>query len=84
MFKITLPRVLSLRHGFIRSLVDELATACRRKPALIQIIAGPRQVGKTTAAEQLRDRLKWPSVWAAADLPLTGEKPLVGVLDWLH
>jgi predicted AAA+ superfamily ATPase len=56
--------------AFIRSLVDELATACRRKPALIQVIAGPRQVGKTTAAEQLRDRLKWPSVWAAADLPL--------------
>jgi predicted AAA+ superfamily ATPase len=56
--------------AFIRSLVDELVTACRRKPALIQVIAGPRQVGKTTAAEQLRDRLKWPSVWAAADLPL--------------
>jgi len=56
--------------AFIRSLVDELATACRRKPALIQVIAGPRQVGKTTAAEQLRDRLKWPNVWAAADLPL--------------
>jgi predicted AAA+ superfamily ATPase len=56
--------------AFIRSLVDELATACRRKPALIQVIAGPRQVGKTTAAEQLRDRLKWPSVWAAADVPL--------------
>ncbi len=56
--------------AFIRSLVDELATACRRKPALIQVIAGPRQVGKTTAAEQLRDRLKWPNVWAAADVPL--------------
>jgi predicted AAA+ superfamily ATPase len=56
--------------AFIRSLVDELATACRRKPALIQVVAGPRQVGKTTAAEQLRDRLKWPSVWAAADVPL--------------
>ncbi len=56
--------------AFVRSLVDELATACQRKPALIQVIAGPRQVGKTTAAEQLRDRLKWPSVWAAADVPL--------------
>ncbi|TLY77034.1 MAG: AAA family ATPase, partial [Gammaproteobacteria bacterium] len=55
---------------FTRSLVDELATACRRKPSLLQIITGPRQVGKTTAAHQLVERLGWPNVWAAADLPL--------------
>ena len=55
---------------FTRSLVDELATACRRKPSLAQIITGPRQVGKTTAAHQLVERLGWPNVWAAADLPL--------------
>ena len=55
---------------FTRSLVAELATACRRKPSLVQIITGPRQVGKTTAAHQLVERLGWPNVWAAADLPL--------------
>ncbi|HOU90495.1 MAG TPA: ATP-binding protein [Polyangiaceae bacterium] len=55
---------------FTRALVDELATALRRKPALLQVIVGPRQVGKTTAAEQLAERLGWPTVFAAADAPL--------------
>lgn len=56
--------------AFTRTLVKELAVSCRRRPALIQVIAGPRQVGKTTAAEQLIRLLGWPSVLAAADLPL--------------
>jgi predicted AAA+ superfamily ATPase len=56
--------------AFTRALVDEIAAACRRRGAFVQVIAGPRQVGKTTAAEQLVARLGWPSVWAAADLPL--------------
>lgn len=56
--------------AFTRALVQELAAGCRRNPPLIQVIAGPRQVGKTTAAEQLVKLLGWPHVWAAADLPL--------------
>lgn len=56
--------------AFTRMLVDELATACRRRVPLVQVITGARQVGKTTAAEQLVARLRWPHVWAAADLPL--------------
>lgn len=56
--------------AFTRALVDELAAACRKRAALVQVIVGPRQVGKTTAAEQLAARLGWPNVWAAADLPL--------------
>lgn len=55
--------------AFTRAIVDELAVACRRRASLIQVIVGPRQVGKTTAAEQLVERLGWPNVWAAADLP---------------
>lgn len=55
---------------FARALVDELAASCRRRAPLMQVIAGPRQVGKTTAAEQLVARLRWPNVRAAADLPL--------------
>ena len=47
-----------------------LATALGRKPPLLHVIVGPRQVGKTTAAEQLIERLGWPSVYAAADSPL--------------
>lgn len=56
--------------AFTRAIVPALATACRRRPPLIQVIAGPRQVGKSTAAEQLVRLLGWPHVWAAADLPL--------------
>src|SRR5487761_490989 len=56
--------------AFIRALVHELAAGCQRSPPLIQVIAGPRQVGKSTAAEQLVRLLGWPHVWAAADLPL--------------
>jgi predicted AAA+ superfamily ATPase len=55
---------------FARAIVDELAVALQRKPALLQIIVGPRQVGKTTAAEQLVEQLGWPTVFAAADAPL--------------
>jgi hypothetical protein len=51
-------------------MVDGLAGALQRKPALLQVIVGPRQVGKTTAAQQLADRLGWPTVFAAADAPL--------------
>ncbi len=62
---------LTLRGmAFVRSIVGELARACRRKSPLIQIITGPRQVGKSTAADQLVRSLRWPNVWAAADLPL--------------
>ncbi|MCC6766353.1 MAG: DUF4143 domain-containing protein [Deltaproteobacteria bacterium] len=38
--------------AFTRVLVDELAAACRRRTPLLQVIVGPRTVGKTTAAEQ--------------------------------
>ncbi len=56
--------------AFHRAIVGELAVALERKPPLLQVIVGPRQVGKTTAAEQLVARLGWPSVFAAADAPL--------------
>lgn len=55
---------------YARPLVDDLVAACRRRGAPMQVIVGPRQVGKTTAAAQLVARLGWPSVQAAADLPL--------------
>lgn len=55
---------------FRRAIVEELAVAFGRKLPLLQVIVGPRQVGKTTAAEQLARRLGWPTVFAAADAPL--------------
>jgi len=56
--------------SFRRAIVEELATALEGKVPLLQVIVGPRQVGKTTAAEQLVDVLRWPTVFAVADAPL--------------
>ena len=55
---------------FERSSVAEMVTALERKPALLQVLVGPRQVGKSTAAAQVEKRLGWPSHFAAADAPL--------------
>lgn len=53
---------------FQRRLVSELATRLRRPPRLLQVVTGPRQVGKTTASVQVQRALGWPSVFEAADV----------------
>ncbi|MBI4179270.1 ATP-binding protein [bacterium] len=55
---------------YTRSLVSELESSIRRAPSLIHIVAGARQTGKTTAAEQLAARWKGPVVRATADSPV--------------
>ena len=47
--------------------VSELVRALDRTPSLIQIMTGPRQVGKTTAALAVQNTLGWPAVFEAAD-----------------
>jgi predicted AAA+ superfamily ATPase len=56
--------------AYVRTVVRDLLAACRRDPPLIQVLSGPRQVGKTTAAQQLVEALGWPAHVAAADAPL--------------
>lgn len=56
--------------AFERAVVGELRDALRRRPARLQVLVGPRQVGKTTAAAQVVARLGWPSHAASADAPL--------------
>ncbi|MCA9756534.1 MAG: ATP-binding protein [Candidatus Eisenbacteria bacterium] len=55
--------------NFERQLVPE---ALRRLqgPPLIQILLGPRQVGKTTAARQIERKWEGPVIYATADSPL--------------
>jgi hypothetical protein len=53
--------------GFERPIVGDLVTALERTPSLIQVLVGPRQVGKSTAAGQVESRLGWPSHTASAD-----------------
>ena len=42
---------------FERPIVSEILAAMGRKLPLLQVLVGPRQVGKTTAASQVEKRL---------------------------
>lgn len=53
-----------------RAIVGDVLAGLTRPPDLMQIIVGPRQVGKTTAAHQIGDDWEGPVRYAAADLPL--------------
>ncbi len=53
-----------------RRLVKELLARLTKPPRLLQIVVGPRQVGKTTAAHEVGSEWKGPLRYAAADLPL--------------
>lgn len=56
--------------GYERSTVGELERALRRDKPLLEVLVGPRQVGKTTAAQQVAERLGWPAIFGSADEPL--------------
>jgi predicted AAA+ superfamily ATPase len=51
-------------------MVDDLEQAVRHDHPLLQVVIGPRQVGKTTAVQQLLERLDRPSHVASADTAL--------------
>lgn len=52
-----------------RSIVLLLLKRLNTPPNLLQIVAGPRQVGKTTALQQVIQKWKGPTHYASADLP---------------
>lgn len=54
----------------IREQVDCIIEALEKPLPVIQVMVGSRQVGKTTAAKQIADRLGYPSVYATADSTL--------------
>ena len=56
--------------AYERALVKTLMKSLSKRLPVFQVITGPRQVGKTTIARQLMDRLPYPSVYATADSPL--------------
>lgn len=59
-----------MSSSFERRLVDDLHQRLLRPPHLLQVVTGPRQVGKTTAAHALAGRWRGPVHFAAADLPM--------------
>jgi hypothetical protein len=54
---------------FVRQPAGELEARLREPRRFIQVVAGPRQVGKTTLVQQVIDRLDLPVRYASADEP---------------
>lgn len=52
-----------------RAIVKTLTTRLTEDPRQIQVVSGPRQVGKTTAVRQALDAIGEPSHYASADDP---------------
>lgn len=55
---------------FERSIIIEICEKLAASHPQIQVIIGPRQVGKTVAAEQVVRHLELPAIIATADTPL--------------
>jgi uncharacterized protein len=56
--------------NFERSLVPLLVKELKEQQSVFQVLTGPRQVGKTTIAQQIMDKLASPAIYASADSPL--------------
>jgi len=52
-----------------RPIFQHLLDRCREPRRFIQVLAGPRQVGKTTLARQVMAQIALPSHYASADAP---------------
>ena len=52
-----------------RWLYDELVRRLAEKRRFLQVLAGPRQTGKTTLARQVMEALPLPAHYASADEP---------------
>lgn len=68
-----------MEKQFIRkSYYDPIFASLKENNSLIQVISGPRQVGKTTLALQIKD--KWPgsSFYEAAD------QPAIPMAEWIE
>ncbi len=52
-----------------RPMYDTLLARLQERRRFIQVLAGPRQTGKTTVARQVLDAITLPSHYASADAP---------------
>jgi predicted AAA+ superfamily ATPase len=64
--------------AFNRAQVEVILTGLLKDLPVFQVITGPRQVGKTTAARQILERFPHESVYASADTLLPAEA------DWIE
>jgi len=58
---------------FKRNQVEGILTGLLQELPVFQVVTGPRQVGKTTAAKQIMERFPHESIYASADAPLPAE-----------
>ena len=58
---------------FERSHADTLAARLTEPRRFLQVVAGARQVGKTTLVGQVLSRLDIPNVFVSADEPTVGD-----------
>lgn len=60
-------------QAFERSQAETLSARLAEPRRFLQVVAGARQVGKTTLVQQVLDRLDVPSVFVSADEPTVGD-----------
>ncbi len=60
---------MSILSTFRRGIFDLLASRLRESPSRLQVVSGPRQVGKTTVVRQVLEASEAPSHYASADDP---------------
>ena len=58
------------KYKYERPVVKKILKVFESEKRLLQILTGPRQVGKTTAAIQVSEKWDGPVINATADLPL--------------
>jgi predicted AAA+ superfamily ATPase len=57
---------------------DELLKRLKEKRRFVQVLAGPRQVGKTTVVRQVMEAAKIPTHYASADEPTLRDRTWLG------
>ena len=63
-----------MSNAFQRPFVQTLAQRLSHTPVLMQVLVGPRQVGKTTGVRQLMGQVDYPSYYANADDVLNSDR----------
>lgn len=69
------------RVNYVRPVLTTVVSRLSERRRFIQVLAGPRQAGKTTLARQALDRLGLPSHYASAD-QATGQSPAWLEAQW--
>ena len=64
---------MSTPRAFERGQAEILSARLAEPRRFLQVVAGARQVGKTTLVQQVLDRLDVPSVFVSADEPTVGD-----------